>query len=200
MLRVGQTATCLAALVVLGGCGGQTSYEPPPLNQAPPGAGESASPETGAESSPAPTKTEDPAKIAITCGVLKLVLPEDWERTRDAEGTWTYSLPASDGASLTIASSYTKAPGGKATGKDLDTLARGPFGAKAFTQVRPDGTVVGKGKVAGSVEWRLVKTAAGFTEVVVIAYKHTGPTPLADDTTTLDKAVGPATLSEVGKC
>jgi hypothetical protein len=113
---------------------------------------------------------------------------------------WTYALPPAGGTGkLTIRGTFTKVFA-KPTQRDLETLARGTFGAKALVQVRPDGTVVGKGKSTVRVEWRLAKAGTGTTEVVVITYTHPGTAAVPANVTVLDKAVGRATLGNLGTC
>ena len=188
----------MLALAVLGGCSKQVSYEPAPLTDVPPGGDASATP------SPSPRQAGANAgaslepkagELPIDCATLGLVLPESWTAS-GASGTWTFSLPE---GTVTVSGTYAKASG-PIKGSDLVALARGPFGAKGVTQVRADGTVAGKGRSADAVEWRLAKGASGSTQVAVIAYSHPGNPVVAANETLLDKAVGRATLSDLGSC
>jgi hypothetical protein len=188
----------LVALAALSGCSKQVSYEPAPLTEVPPGGDESAAPTPSprqAGANAGASLEPKSGELPIDCATLGLVLPDSWTASAQS-GTWTFELPE---GTVTVSGTHAKASG-PIKGSDLVTLARGPFGAKGVTQVRADGTVAGKGRSAEAVEWRLAKGAAGSTQVVVIAYQHPGKPVVAANETLLDKAVGRATLGDIGTC
>lgn len=193
---------CVLVLAVLGGCSKQVSYEPAPLDEVP--AGESSSsaspavpsekPQAGASAKAAPSPKS--GQLLIDCAMLALKLPADWPGSEGRDSVWTYDLK---GGSVTVHGEYEKVDG-PIKGSDLVELALGSFGKDGVTQVRGDGTVAGKGRTAGTVEWRLAKSASGSTEVAVIVYDHAGEPAVENTVSLLDKAVGRATLSDIGDC
>lgn len=194
---------CVVALLAVGGCSKQVSYEPAPLDEAPAGSDATASaapatptekPQAGASAKAAPSPK--PGQLPIDCALLTLNPPAEWDGSQGRDGVWTYDL---EGGSVAVYGENAKVDG-PVKGSDLVELAKGPFGKDGFTQVRGDGTVAGKGRSAATVEWRLAKSAAGSTQVAVIVYDHSGEPAVEETVTLLDKAVGRATLSDIGAC
>lgn len=194
---------CVLALLAVGGCSKQVSYEPATLDDVPAGSDATATaapatptdkPQAGSSAKAAPSPK--PGQLPIDCAMLMLKPPADWNGSQGRDDVWTYDLA---GGTVAVYGEYAKVEG-PVKGSDLVELAKGPFGEDGFTQVRGDGTVAGKGRSAATVEWRLAKSAAGSTQVAVVVYDHAGEPANENTVKVLDKAVGRATLSDIGSC